>query len=134
MPEFGSAHENETVTSVLFQPKLFAGTLRLPVIVGGILSSRTVTDPLWTLPRLSIAVDDLVTPLELVFACWLSLLGVGPLATPEPASLAFQLMVTFELFQPAPLAGGDSVAVTVGPVLSRTNEAVFDPLDPVQFP
>ena len=36
-----------------------------------------------------------------VFVVWLSVAGVGPLATPEPASDADQVIVTSVLNQPA---------------------------------
>src|SRR5437870_5071659 len=118
MPELPvpSLQLNETVTSLLFQPLALAAGLRLPAIVGACLSSLTVTEPLPTLPTRSVAVDVWV-----VVPFWFSdsVAGVGPLATPEPASVALQVTVTLALFQPAALAAGVSAAVTVGPVLSR---------------
>src|SRR5205807_362100 len=60
--------------------------------------------------------------------------GVGPLPTPDPASAAVQVTVTSLLFQPAAFGAGDSVALTVGPVLSRTNDAWPVPGCPPQMP
>src|SRR3954451_12866643 len=45
MPESASAHVRLTVTSPLFQPFAFAAGLRVPSIVGAVLSSLTVTEP-----------------------------------------------------------------------------------------
>jgi hypothetical protein len=69
-----------------------------------------------------------------VFAFTLSVAGVGVEATPEPASLADQVIPTFALFQPAALGTGARTAVTAGPVLSSVYEpwAVLD--EPVHFP
>jgi hypothetical protein len=46
--------------------------------------------------------------------------GVGPVFTPEPASVAVQLTVTLVLFQPAPFGAGVCDPVTVGAVPSTT--------------
>jgi hypothetical protein len=108
---------NDTVTSVLFQPLEFAAGLRLPDTAGAALSSLTVTCPVPELPTRSVAVDVLVMP-EVLADCE-SVAGVGPDATPDPESVAAHVMVALELFHPAAFASGDSVAVTVGPVLSR---------------
>jgi hypothetical protein len=48
--------------------------------------------------------------------------GVGPEATPEPASDADHAIVTSSLFQPSLFGAGDLAADTTGPVLSRTKE------------
>src|ERR1051326_283967 len=130
MPDTVSEQVKLTVSWVLFQPFAFRGGLALPLMVGGVLSSLTVTEPVPELPSLSVAVDVMVVPV--VFADWLSLAGVGPLPTPEPASVALQVIATLLLFHPAVLGAGLSAAVTVGPVLSRVNEAVPDPAWPVQ--
>jgi hypothetical protein len=119
MPEIVSEHVKATVTSELFQPNAFAAGLRLPVIVGVILSSFTVTEPVPALPRRSVAEDVFVTPV--VFDDCESPAGVGPLATPEPPpSFADHVIATLLLFHPAAFGAGESAAVTAGPVLSRT--------------
>jgi hypothetical protein len=134
MPDGLSLQVKDTVTSVLFQPLAFAAGLRLPVMVGPPLSSFTVTDPFPTFPNLSVAAEVSVTPNAVVFAFSDWVAGVGPLATPEPASVALQVMDTLELFQPAAFGAGDSAAVTVGPVLSRTKDALCGLCDwPVQL-
>jgi hypothetical protein len=61
MPERLSEQVKLTVTSELFHPLAFAVGLRLPLIVGAVLSSFTVTEPLPVLPRRSVAVEILVT-------------------------------------------------------------------------
>src|SRR5205823_1885347 len=114
-------HVKFTVTSVLFQPFALAEGDRLPEMVGAALSNMIVTEPLPTLPRRSVAEAVLVTPA--VLPLWLSVPGVGPLTTPEPASVALQVMLTLELFHPAALAAGVRAAATTGPVLSRVYEA-----------
>jgi hypothetical protein len=63
-----------------------------------------------------VADEVFVTPA--VFAVTESLAGVGPDATPEPLSLADQVMETLSLRQPAAFAAGVADAVTCGPVLS----------------
>jgi hypothetical protein len=69
-----------------------------------------------------------------VFAVTLLVAGVGPVATPAPVSLALQVTVTLVLAQPAALGVEERVAVTVGPVLSRTKVALAGFCDwPVQL-
>jgi hypothetical protein len=132
IPEVESEQLNDTVTSVLFQPFAFAAGLLEPVIVGAFLSSFRVTEPLPTFPSRSVAVDVLVTPAVGVICE--SVAGVGPEATPEPTSVADQAIETFALFQPAAFAAGETVAVTAGPVLSSTNDALCGLCDvPVQL-
>jgi hypothetical protein len=132
IPDIGSEQVKETVTSLLFQPLPFAAGLRAPVIVGADLSSFTVTEPFPTLPSRSVAVDVLVTPA--VFEVCESVPGVGPDATPEPASVADQVIETLELFQPAAFGEGATTPVTTGAVLSRMYDAVWGDCDgPVQL-
>jgi len=129
-PEGGSEQAKLTTTFALFHPLTLAAGLRLPEIDGLFLSSLTTTEPDPELPSASVAEDVLVT---VVFEVTLSEAGVGPLATPEPLSVAVQVIETFALFQPAPFGDGDTAAVTTGPVLSRTYEADFGLCDcPVQ--
>lgn len=137
IPDNASEHVKLTVTFVLFQPAPLAAGERDPLIDGAVLSSFTVTDPLPELPRRSLAVAVLMTPA--LFAETLSVAGVGPEATPEPASLADQAIETLLLFQPAAFGPGEtpllfvSLGSSVGPVLSRTYEAVPEPLFPVHL-
>src|SRR5436190_1362661 len=120
-PDGLSEQLKPTVTSVLFQPLTFAAGLRVPVMPGADLSSFTVTEPVPLLPSRSVAVDVFVTPA--VLALTESDSGVGPLATPEPASVALQAMPTLPLFQPAALGVGATAPVTTGAALSSTYEA-----------
>src|SRR6266571_7950115 len=69
-----------------------------------------------------------------VFVVTVSVPGVGPDPTPEPASDADHVIVGLALFQPAAFAAGASAAVTTGPVLSRVYDACADPDVPVHFP
>ena len=116
MPDRGSEQVKLTVTLVLFQPFEFAAGLRLAVRDGASLSSLIAIEPLPTLPTRSVAVEVwMVLGVETV---WLSVAGVGPVPTPEPASVADQVIVTSWLNQAAALGLGDTAAVTVGPVLS----------------
>jgi hypothetical protein len=120
-PDKSSAQLKLTATSVLFQPLALAAGLRLPLIVGAVLSSRTVTEPLPELPSLSVAVAVFVVPLAVALSVLtLSVAGVGPVPRPEPLSVALQVIAMLSLNQPAALgACGYRLALTVGPVLSR---------------
>src|SRR5436189_55301 len=62
MPDNASEQVKLTVTSLLFQPSALAAGVREPVIVGGALSSLTLTEPLPWLPTLSVAVAVLLVP------------------------------------------------------------------------
>src|SRR5215204_3960652 len=132
MPDEESEQVNDAVTSVLFQPFVFAAGVREPVIVGAPLSSLTVTEPFPTFPSLSVAVAVFAMPG--VFCCCESAAGVGPDATPDPPSVADQAMLTLLLFHPAALAAGETAAVKTGPALSSTYEALCGLWDtPVQL-
>ncbi len=124
MPDVASAQVKLTVTSLLFQPLPFAAGERLPVMVGAVLSSLTVTEPVPLLPTRSAAVAVFSA---VPSAVTLSVAGVGPLAIPEPPALsvALQVMETSVRYHPAVLVGAadERLPVTVGPVLSRTYEA-----------
>ena len=127
MPDSASVAENETVTSPLYQPAPFAARSAEAVTVGAVLSRRTVTEPVPVFPALSLAVEVLLTPAAGVSAVTESEAGLGnPAATPEPKSVADQLMLTGSLCQPAALAAGDTAAVTTGAVesLSTVYDAV----------
>ena len=79
----------------------------------------TVTEPVPVLPALSFAVEVLTTPAAGVSVVTESVAGLGkPGATPEPKSVADQLMPTLSLCQPAAFAAGETAAVTTGAVLS----------------
>ena len=131
MPERASEHVSETVTFELFQPNAFAAGLPLPAIVGFVLSSLIGTLPVPVFPSRSVAVAVFVVPS--VSAVTVSVAGVGPLATPEPASVADQVIVTSLLRHPPALSAGETVGVTTGPVLSSTYEACIEPSLPVHF-
>lgn len=132
IPAKPSEQLKPTVTSLLFQPFALAAGDRSPVIVGAVLSSLIVIEPDPELPRRSVAVDVLVTP-AVLDVCE-SVAGVGPVATPDPASVADHVTETFESFQPAPLGVGESAPVTTGPVLSRMKDADWGLCDwPVQL-
>jgi hypothetical protein len=105
--------------------------LRDPEIRGSILSSLTVTDPDAELPRRSVAVE--VRAIPAVSTVTESLEGVGPLAIPDPASMAAQVMPTFVRFHPLAFGSGVSVPLTIGPELSSTYEACLEPGWPVQL-
>jgi hypothetical protein len=123
----GSLQTKLTATSVLFQPAAFGLGETEAWMVGATLSSLTTTEPLPLLPSWSVAVAVFVTPAVLPF--WLSVAGLGPLATPDPEpSDALQVIVTLLLFQPAALGAGERLPVTVGPVLSSVYEALPAPL------
>jgi hypothetical protein len=93
---------------------------------------RTSTEPVAELPTRSVAVEVLVAmPFEV---SWLEA-GDGPVATPEPASVAVQVRSVLALFQPFPLAAGLRDGVTTGPVLSDVYDGVALTDVPVQpFP
>jgi hypothetical protein len=78
----------------------------------------------------SLSVADAVRTTLAVSAVTESLAGVGPLATPEPASVADHVTPTSALCQPATLAAGETAPLTCGPVLSSTYEACLVPCEP----
>ncbi len=123
IPDRASEQVNDAVTSVLLHPSALAAGLREPLIVGTVLSSLTVTEPLPALPSRSVAVEACVVPVTGVLLFCESVAGVGPPPTPDPASLAAQAIPTLPLFQPAAFGAGDSAAVTTGPVLSSRYDA-----------
>jgi hypothetical protein len=84
----GSLQMKPTVTSWLYQGVGSASD----EMIGATLSSLIVTEPLPVLPRRSVAVD--VFTVASVFPDCESVAGAGPLATPEPASVADQVIET----------------------------------------
>src|SRR5438876_1112432 len=115
-----SAQLKPTVTSTLFQPKVFGAGLRLPSITGLVLSIFTVTlATALTLPALSVHVPltsvPAVSAVRLLPAMQLSM----PLCTVPASPLLVKLTATSVLFQPAALAAGVRTAVgALGGVLS----------------
>jgi hypothetical protein len=128
IPESASEQSRLTVTSLLFQPLAFGCGLRDAPIVGAVLSSLRATEPEPALPTRSAA--DAVRTTLAVSAVTESLAGVGPAATPEPASVADHLTPTSALCQPAPFATGETAPLTCGPVLSSTYDACRVPCCP----
>src|SRR3954468_9399001 len=61
-PESASLPANETVTSLLYQPLMFAARSAAAVAGGGVLSSLTVTESVALLPALSAAVPPTRIP------------------------------------------------------------------------
>src|SRR4051812_28555908 len=98
MPESPSEQVKLTVTLVLFQPAAFGGGTWLPTTIGATLSVFTTSVPPPTLPTASRADDVFSRPA--VFVVRLSVAGVGPLTTPDPASVAVHVIKTSVLFQP----------------------------------
>jgi hypothetical protein len=132
IPEVASEQVKATETLLLFHPNGVEAGESACVIVGAVLSSLTTTEPVPVLPTRSLAVADFVTPIVLLAT--VSLDGVGPLAMPEPESVAVQAIVTSALFQPAAFRGGDVAPVTDGSVLSSEYEAVVVEVAPLQMP
>src|SRR5205814_833075 len=109
-PDSASAAVQCTVTSLLYQPVPFEDVVGEPDRLGATLAMLIP-------PTVAV----FVTPA--VLALTESDSGVGPLATPEPASVALQAMPTLPLFQPAALGVGATAPVTTGAALSSTYEA-----------
>jgi hypothetical protein len=109
----GSAQSKLTVTFVLFQPfALPLAGVRVAPIVGGVLSSLTVTESVATLFALSVAVPLTVVPLVSVLTVFEADAGLVPSATqvltPEPPALSAHVNVTVAsaLFHPAAFGAG----------------------------
>ncbi len=118
IPDSASEHVNATVTSELFHVNELGAGLREALMLGGVLSSFTTSDPLPSLPTRSVAVEVFVTPSAGVSELTLSLAGVGPVAMPEPPSVAVQAIAVSALRQPNAFAAGVPTPVTVGGPLS----------------
>ena len=131
MPESASEQLKLTDTSELFQPLAFGAGVRAPLMLGGSLSTWTLTDPIPMCPSQSVAfADTVVTPLVVRVVAE----GCGPIASPVSPASALQVRVTSVLFQPALLGAGESVPITAGGVLSRTRfETPAVPNSPRQF-
>ena len=104
MPDRVSLPSKWTVTSVLFQPKSLAAGVRLPVMVGLVLSRLTVAGSVAVLPALSVAVPVTGWSLPSVVTVW----GAVQLAIPDRSAWSSQVKVTVTsaLFQPLPFASG----------------------------
>src|SRR5207244_376882 len=104
-----------TVTFVLFQPLALAGTLRVAVSVGAVLSMlipASVTET--ELPARSVATS---VALRLTPSA-VSAIGDVTAPMPDRASAALNVTVTSVLYQPFALGGPLRAAVSVGAVLS----------------
>src|ERR1044071_3346349 len=109
-----------TVTSVLFQPAPLDGGAVAAVTMGGVLSILSVVLTVETLPAWSTA-----CALKLSAAPSLEpATGKGQTAIPDKLSEHRYVIVTSVLFQPAALAGGATLALISGGVLSRFTRAV----------
>src|SRR3954447_20229748 len=116
--ESASLQVKWTVTGPAYQPLEFGFVVVAPLIVGGLLSSLTVTEPVPRLPAKSSA-SPLTTLADV--STFTSVSGVSVLgSTPDPASssLAVKCTVVSALFQSAAFAAGLSVCVTIGAMLS----------------
>ncbi len=117
-PERVSAQVKLTVTSVLFQPFALAAGVRLPLIVGGVLSIFTAREVnVAVFPALSVTVTVPLTADPSVIST--KGLGIEVEATPERLSVVVKLKETSVLFHPAALAAGlCAPKLSVGGVLS----------------
>jgi hypothetical protein len=99
-----------TVTLELFQPAAFAGGLAEAETAGAVLSIFTVPDVVALNPALFTAV-----PVAPWFAPSLvNETGELQEAIPRMKSAQLKVIVAFELFQPAAVGAGDTVAMIVG--------------------
>jgi len=114
MPDVASVQAKLTVTFALSQPLAFAGGEKLAVIVGAVLSSRTVAVAVAVFPALSVTVRATG-----VVPSVLTVTAEGQLTTPESESAQVKLTMTFDVFQPLLLGAGDAAGLIVGAVLSR---------------
>jgi hypothetical protein len=128
-PERLSAHVNLTTTFVLFQPSPFGAGLRVATIVGATRSILITALPVRALPTRSVATDCFRRPV--VSTVTTSVAGVGPVATPEPVSVADHVRLTSELHHPLTFDAGEMPAVTVGAVLSTVYETSMLAAGPV---
>ena len=129
-PDVASLGVKETVTSVLFQPLVFAAGVRLPVMVGAVLSRFTVTEPEPVLPTLSVTVVVLVTAVPSVVTE--SVAGETVFTPEPPVSEPDHVTVTLDLFHPAALGAGVRTPVAVGASLSSVKFAVVVLVAPLQ--
>ena len=102
----------------------FAGEVML--MVGGVLSSLTVTDVEALFPATSVAEPEIAWFAPSVATAT----GEGQVATPERESPQVKLTVTLELFQPAALGAGETAAAIVGGVLSILSVTLVEVLFP----
>ena len=122
MPDRASVAVKPTVTGPVYQP--LAPTLpalTAAVLVGAVLSSLTVTESVPVLPARSFAEPFTTRPVAAVSVETVTSGVTVAASTPEPpsSSLASKWTVVSALFQPAALAAGSTVWVTVGAMLSN---------------
>src|SRR3972149_1243183 len=72
-PEIGSSQLKLTVTSALFHPAAFGCGVGTPIITGGVLSRRTVTEAVAVFPARSMAGPDMTRPM----VSFVTVTGVG---------------------------------------------------------
>src|SRR5918911_46841 len=104
-----------------------AAVVGAPLMVGTVLSSLTVTESVPRLPARSLAWPLTTWPAAVVSALttWSGVTVAGSTPEPRASSLASKWTVVVALFQPAALAAGVSVWVTVGAMLSYFSATWF---------
>ena len=105
---------NVTVTEVLFQPAAFGVGTTVAVIVGGVVSIETVADADAELPATSSTARETARSAPSVDTTT----GSGQPATPEPASVHVNVIVTGALYQPPESGARSTAAVMTGGVES----------------
>src|SRR5205807_2519080 len=115
--ESASEQEKLTVTSVLFQPLVFASGDGLPLMDGFVLSMLIPVLEIGalTLPALSVQVPG---PAVWAVPSALSVTGAVQKSIVDRASAPVKVTVTSVLFQPCEFASGNWAAEAVGAVLS----------------
>ena len=113
VPLVSSEHEKLTVVSELFHPAAFGVGVTVAAMLGGVLSSFTVTDTVAVFPAVSTAVPTTTWPAVSVVTV------TGEVQEAIPLVVLEQVKVTvgLDLFQPAAFGAGLTVAVIVGGTL-----------------
>jgi hypothetical protein len=109
-----------TWTSVLFHPAAFGAGVAAAVTTGPVLSRFTTTVVEFVFPAPLVTVPETCCPLTSL----LTTTGEEQFVTLEAPPLHAKLTVTLELFQPAALGAGVTVATIVGRVLSMLRVTV----------
>ena len=122
IPDGRSVQANVTVTGSVFQPAGPAAGCRVPVITGGIRSTRATVPALVRLPSRSLTRAVTLVPAVEVLLDTVLVTTAG--ATPTPASTPVKVKVTGAPNQPCAVAVMLGVMLTTGPVLSSTYEPV----------
>src|SRR5215212_5420105 len=107
-----------TVTGPAYQPLEFGLVVVAPLIVGGVLSSLTVTESVPRLPAKSSASPFTTLAEVSTFTTVSGVIVLGSTPDPASSSLAMKWTVVSALFQSAAFADGMSVCVTIGAMLS----------------